>query len=190
MIVNRGLPEVEVLNTPVGNAEIALTLLRCCGWLSRDDFSTRNGHAGPGMATPGAQMPGKWAFDYAVLPHGAQSCGARKYAYAFEAPLRAVVTGIHTGTLPSSGSFLNITPGPFLISAVKTAEDGRGWIVRGYNLSGDEISVTLTPWRAFSCVQRTNMAEQTLSSLQPAADGSVTLQVKGSEVVTLRFEDK
>jgi hypothetical protein len=37
-----------------GNPQIALTLLRCVGWLSRDDLSTRRGHAGPYMATPGA----------------------------------------------------------------------------------------------------------------------------------------
>ncbi len=59
-IANRGLTEVEVLKDSAGNAEIAVTLLRCVGWLSRDDFSTRNGHAGPFLETPGAQMPGIW----------------------------------------------------------------------------------------------------------------------------------
>jgi alpha-mannosidase len=40
MVANRGLPEVEVLSTP-GGAEIAVTLLRCVGWLSRDDLNTQ-----------------------------------------------------------------------------------------------------------------------------------------------------
>ncbi|MCS7011825.1 MAG: hypothetical protein NZL98_10690, partial [Anaerolineales bacterium] len=52
-IANRGLPEVEVRQNASGNAEIVLTLLRCVGWLSRDDFSTRRGHAGPFIETPG-----------------------------------------------------------------------------------------------------------------------------------------
>ena len=51
--------------TPDGT--IAVTLLRCVGWLSRDDLDERRGPAGPGTATPGAQMPGKWAFDYAII---------------------------------------------------------------------------------------------------------------------------
>jgi alpha-mannosidase len=190
MIVNRGLPEVEVLNTPVGNAEIALTLLRCCGWLSRDDFSTRNGHAGPGMPTPGAQMIGKWAFDYAILPYGAENSQARRYAYAFEAPLRGVTTSTHTGKLPASGSFLQVTPDDFILSTVKTAEDGHGWVVRGYNLSSQEVTVTITPWKAFPRVERLNLAEETQSTLQPASDGSISLPVGGYQVVTLRFAEK
>jgi len=67
-IANRGLTEVEVLHNSQGNAEIAVTLLRCVGWLSRDDFSTRNGHAGPYLETPAAQMPGTWSFDYPSSP--------------------------------------------------------------------------------------------------------------------------
>ncbi len=52
-IANRGLPEVEALARPDGQAEIALTLLRCVGWLSRDDLPTRKGPAGPVVETPG-----------------------------------------------------------------------------------------------------------------------------------------
>ena len=37
---------------------LGLTLLRCVGWLSRDDLSTRYKHAGPGLETPGAQCLG------------------------------------------------------------------------------------------------------------------------------------
>ena len=58
IIANRGLPEVEVTS----RHEIAITLLRCVGWLSRDDFSTRTGHAGPFLETPKAQMQGEWEF--------------------------------------------------------------------------------------------------------------------------------
>ncbi len=42
-IANRGLTEVEVLKNSAGNAEIAVTLLRCIGWLSRDDFTDSQG---------------------------------------------------------------------------------------------------------------------------------------------------
>ncbi len=110
MLANRGLPEVEVLKNPLGNAEIALTLLRCVGWLSRDDFSTRKGHAGPFLETPGAQMPGKWAFDYSIIPHSGNWQSAFWQAYAFETPLRAVTTGLHAGGLPPAGSFVETSP--------------------------------------------------------------------------------
>ena len=68
-IANRGLTEVEVLKNCCRECRDRVTLLRCVGWLSRDDFSTRKGHAGPFLETPGAQMPGTWAFDYSIIPH-------------------------------------------------------------------------------------------------------------------------
>jgi len=65
-IVNRGLPEVELVD---GN-RIALTILRCIGWLSRSDFPERPMDAGPSEETPGAQELGKeYEFNYGFLLH-------------------------------------------------------------------------------------------------------------------------
>ena len=212
MIANRGLPEVEVLrlrdqvssrNLVSGGHEIALTLLRCVGWLSRDDFSTRRGHAGPFLATPGAQMPGKWTFDYSIIPYtvGRDSIPPYYQAYAFETPLRAVSTNLHDGLLPASGSFVEVSPPEFVISAVKEAEacpegqgDGHGWIVRGYNITGEDIQVTLKPWRKFRKVARVNLAEKPVGAgvhplLRATRDGSVTLVVRGHEIATVMFRD-
>ena len=92
--------EVEVKARETGGSGIALTLLRCVGWLSRDDYSSRNGHAGPFLETPGAQMPGRWSYDYAVIPFAApDEAAARQQAYAFAAPLRAVASPLHPGDL-------------------------------------------------------------------------------------------
>ncbi|MCX6039315.1 MAG: hypothetical protein NTW99_15815, partial [Chloroflexi bacterium] len=117
-VANRGLPEVEVLKNSAGNAEIAVTLLRCVGWLSAI-FSTRKGHAGPSLETPGAQMPGPWAFDYSIIPHAGSWQKAFAQAYAFETPMRLACTGLHTGTLPVSGSFVKVEPAAFVVSAVR-----------------------------------------------------------------------
>ncbi|MCK9518082.1 MAG: hypothetical protein M0R74_03480, partial [Dehalococcoidia bacterium] len=56
-VFNRGQPEGEVVRLPGGRQAYALTLLRCVGWLSRDDLRSRRGGAGPMIATPDAQMP-------------------------------------------------------------------------------------------------------------------------------------
>ena len=87
IIANRGLPEVEVTS----RHEIAITLLRCVGWLSRDDFSTRTGHAGPFLETPKAQMQGEWNFDYSIILNQ----GNFQQAWSFDAPLRVVSTDLH-----------------------------------------------------------------------------------------------
>lgn len=186
MIANRGLPEVEVRSIPAG-AEIALTLTRCVGWLSRDDLDTRRGHAGPGIETPGAQMPGRWTFEYAIIPHPGGWQSAYHQAYAFTAPPRAIPTGLHPGELPNIGAFVTHSPEEFVISAVKETEDGRGWLVRGVNLASLPVEVSLNPWRPFDSAQRANLAEEPLAPLAVAEDGTVHFRAGGHEVVTVRF---
>jgi alpha-mannosidase len=188
MIANRGLPEVQILKNSAGNAEIALTLLRCVGWLSRDDFSTRKGHAGPATETPGAQLPGKWTFNYAILPHAGDWQAAAGLAYAFESPLRAAATGIHNGNLPAGSSFVTVEPLAFVVSAVRESQDGRGWVLRGYNLTGENIQVTLKPWRKFARTALVNLAEDIQAGLSPDEDGTLHFKARGHQIVTLRFE--
>ncbi len=68
-VLNRGLPEVEL----VDGHRIAVTLLRCVGWLSRSDFPERPMHAGPGEETPGAQeMNNGYEFYYGFIVHSRQ----------------------------------------------------------------------------------------------------------------------
>jgi alpha-mannosidase len=204
MLANRGLPEVEVIPTPTG-AEFALTLLRCVGWLSRDDLSTRRGHAGPATETPGAQMPGKWAFDYALIPHAGTWQAAYPQAYAFAAPLWAISDFLHAGRLPASGSFIAHSPPEFVISAVKEAEMGQGWIVRGYNITGSPLDVTLCPivrarfvgaGSVRTCFKPAptaptaalaNLAEEPLTPLDMDEDGAVHFTANAHQVVTVRF---
>jgi alpha-mannosidase len=65
-LFNIGLPEVELEN----NSRLALTLIRSVGFLSRADYDERPMHAGPFMATPGAQELGtEYTFDYSFLIH-------------------------------------------------------------------------------------------------------------------------
>ena len=188
MLANRGLPEVEVLNTSSG-AELALTLLRCVGGLSRDDLTQRRGHAGPGTETPGAQMPGKCAFDYALIPHAGDWRSAYPEAYAFNAPLRAVTGALHAGNLPACGSFIEHSPAQFVISALKPAEDGEGWIVRGYNITAQPVRAGLRPARTRPAptAHLANMAEETLEPLPVEQDGWVHFTARGHEVVTVKF---
>jgi alpha-mannosidase len=183
MIANRGLPEVEA----IAGREIAITLLRCTGWLSRDDFPARTGHAGPMLPVPGAQMPGEWAFDYAVIPHPGDWLAASREARAFAAPLRGVETGAHPGPLPPEGSFVEAKPPAFEISAIKLAEDGRGLLVRGWNATAEPIRVTLRPWRAFAKAELVNLAEDRTGALRIGRRGEVSFSVKGMAIQSAIF---
>ncbi len=195
VIANRGLPEVEILSGQ-GNGhpgcEIALTLMRSVGWLSRGDFVTRKGNAGPMLATPGAQMAGTHTFEYSVIPHtvgpqDALSLLAYWHAYAFNAPMRAVAAGLHTGSLSSQASLASISPQAFIPSAMKMAEDGRGWLVRGYNLTAEPVQVTIIPYQPFQSAYRVNLAEEIEEALTTAQDGSISFSAAGHQIVTVKF---
>jgi alpha-mannosidase len=185
MIANRGLPEYEALDAR-GGATIALTLLRCVGWLSRDDLSCRRGHAGPGLATPEAQMIGDYAFEYAIIPHEGGWARAYAEAHRFATPLRARWNPRGTGALPLSASFLEVDGNGTVVTALKRAEDGNGAIVRLYNTLGRKSKAALRltePWRRADIV---DMNEDRLRAAD-VKGGRVSLSLKPNEIATYRF---
>ena len=186
-LANRGLPEVEVIPTEEGS-EIALTLLRCVGWLSRDDFPCREGAAGPQMATPEAQCPGGHTFRYSLIPHTADWPNGQPAAEAFQTDLRAVSAGSHPGPLPPTHSFLSVTPASLRVSAVKLPEEEPGLVVRLWNAAGEPVTGILRLWRPFRQVVQTNLAEHLHVEEELARNAdSVSLSVASRGIVTLRF---
>jgi len=202
MLANRGLPEYEVLRDEDG-AKIALTLLRCIGWLSRDDMHCRRGHAGPAEAVPEAQCPGRHVFRYSLIPHTGDYRQAYALAYSFQTNLRATATSAHPGPLvlskaegpvlskaeglPGTLSFVTVEPATLEISAVKKPEEGEGLIVRCWNVGSEPVEGTIRLWRPFRRALRVNLAEEGHTELACDTD-TVTLPVRGWEIVTLRFE--
>jgi len=195
MVANRGLPEVEVFINDQNQSEIALTLMRCVGWLSRDDFSTRHSHAGPFLPTPGAQLAGKHTFEYSIIPYGSSPesfQSACQQAYAFNNPLRSVFTGIQPGILPSEVSLVQVNPPAFQISAIKASEKqpnpGKtGWIVRGYNPSAETMQVNLKPWEKAIRADLVSLAEVPQEEIEINSDGSINLAVRPMQIVSVLF---
>jgi alpha-mannosidase len=186
LLANRGLPEIQVIQNQAGG-ELALTLLRCVGWLSRDDFPERAGPAGPALPTPGAQLTGQHSFDYSVILSQAGDLQAYHQAYAFDTGLRAIQTSLHPGSLLPQGAFLEVEPESFIISAIKMAADGSGWLVRGYNISTETIQVYIKPGLHFSRAWRVNLAESGEDPLEHEQDGRVGIPVRACEIVTIKF---
>ncbi len=187
-IANRGLPEVEVLENNQGNSEIALTLLRCVGWLSRDDFTTRKGHAGPmGLQTLGAQMQGKFTFDYSIIPQPGDWHNSIEQAYAFNAPFRTISANIHAGLLPSLSSMIDVLSKSFIITAIKMSEDQTSLIIRGFNPFPDPIDIAIKTWRQFAQVSQVNLDESVIDEKLMTKDGYTVLQAGGNQIVTIKY---
>ncbi len=66
-VLNKGLPEYEAIQNEDDTITLAVTLLRCIGWLSRGDFETRKSNAGPDLKTPGAQCIGSHEFELSLI---------------------------------------------------------------------------------------------------------------------------
>lgn len=186
-IANRGLPEVAVLARQ-HDVEIALTLLRCVGWLSRDDLPNRRGAAGPQVETPLAQCLGEHTLAYSIIPHAADPLPAWQQAWAFQSPLRAVATDIHRGVLPPVASLIAADNPAFVLSAVKIAEDGRGLIVRGYSISEIVEEVTVRTGMRFAYAERVWLDESPMGEpLKVSRRNTVRLAVRPTEIVTIRL---
>lgn len=186
MLANRGLPEYEAIPEEDGSVILALTLLRCVGWLSRGDLPERKGAAGPGWATPGAQMKGRWRFQYAVIPHRGGWEQAYGEAHRFLRPLRAVRTSSGSGQLPPQDMLVELGTEGLALSTVKLAEDGEGVVLRAYNILDTPVRARVRFPLAEGEPLRVNLNEEEPSPVE-AAGGEVSLELRPNEIATLRW---
>ena len=167
-LVHDGLLEYEVVDD---GRELALTLLRSVGYLSRSEPSMRPNPAGPTVEVLGAQMPGAQRAEYAVLIHHGDWRAADCYgaADALLVPFeRARAAG--GGSTPPTGAALRVdgaevsavvrSPGGLVVRVFRTDPDAgpvaiehegapaRGWIIdlQGRPVAPFEGSVELRPW--------------------------------------------
>jgi alpha-mannosidase len=182
LLANKGLPEYELIQAESG-AIIALTLLRCIGWLSREDLTTRPGHAGPELPTPGAQCPGISTFEYSIIPFEVDLNAAARDAYAFEAPLIAVAVPPEEGTLPPSTTLISVRPAELVLTAIKSPENGEGLIVRFYNSGSVPVDGKLSCRFPVKEAVPINLLEEKIgTSVYPDSEGIIPVKVEPKRI--------
>ena len=204
-VMTKGLPEYEAIPGR-GGLVLAITLLRCVGWLSRDDLLTRPTGAGPAIPTPEAQVLGHHRFEYAVQLF-ADTDELLQAAEEYHNPLVAVRADTQVGLLPEElpardtgadllreqtrempprMSWLQVDPASTCVSAVKRSEDGQAVIVRLFNPLDVSRQVVVTPGFPVREVWRARLDETPIDPIQPNA-GRIRVEMKAGEVVTLRL---
>ncbi|MDE3057489.1 MAG: hypothetical protein KGJ59_05995 [Bacteroidota bacterium] len=190
-IANKGIPEYETIRTSKG-VTIALTLLRCVGQLSRNDFITRPVQAGPQLPTPEAQCRGFHSFEFSIIPH----CGSWESSQAFlealnfVSPLKTFNTEKSNGTLPDRLSFITIEPPALVLSAIKRSEDKTATIVRFHNISGETVEGTLTAHRSLLRADLVSLNEELVSPLPLRNEHQVKVQALPKKIITLKLTYK
>ena len=200
-VINRGLPEYEVMDTE--RREIAVTLLRAVGYLGAGtDLLSAAVGAGPNIATPEAQIQRSLTFSLAVHPHSGtwQSAEVWRQAMRHNNPPRVFTTGmvknqiaLKQQTLPAKESFLTVEGRNAILSALKKAEQGESLIVRLYNPSDDLTQATILLSFVPMKVEPVGLDELprsiTNTEMAPILEGrKVKMALAPRKIITLRIE--
>lgn len=127
-VVAPGLPEAQV----TAEGDIALTLLRSVGWLSRHDLDSRPGPAGPVIPADEAQCLEMISAELSLFA-GLDAIKAQQC----EQSLQAVIAGPEP-LMPAEHSAMELRSDKLVLSAFKLDEGGAGIIVRLLN-PGDKL---------------------------------------------------
>jgi alpha-mannosidase len=201
-VIGTGLMEYEILGSPTrreGGASgastappaIALTLIRAVGDLSRGDLSTRpSGHAGPPVATPGAQCPGRHQFEIAFEPRGAAPAAGALFASARSqtVPPRVVAARKPDGTAPTARSFMNAerSSGDLVLSALKKAEERDCVIIRLFNPGDQDTNATLKPGFAINQAFAVNFLEERQEEVS-VEQGAIRVRLGPHQIQTIEI---
>ena len=178
-----GLAEYEATES----GDVAVTLVRAVGELSRNDLPERPGHAGWPVSTPEAQSIGPFTASFALMLHGARD-GAT--IDAIERTADDVLLPLTGTTLRSALSVPEPVAGVTLegealaFSTCKLSEDGEWVVVRCVNLTDD---VRRGRWRFGFPIReaRRSRLDETVGAPMGIENGSVWFEVTPRGVLTV-----
>jgi mannosylglycerate hydrolase len=184
-VANQGLPEYEMIPD---NNTIALTLLRCVGWLSRWDLENKRGNAGPSLPTPEAQCLGEHVFSYTLIPHQGNWDDVRISQKTKQYKSRVLTKQLRNqpGNLSDKYSFIQLEGEHLEISAIKKHEFEDKLVVRVYNPTDRETSGKIKLGFNIHKVYLGKLDENYEEEL-PYNNG-VEIKLKSKEIKTIIFE--
>lgn len=130
---------------------------------------------------------GEHEFTYSLYPHKGTlaESGTVKEGYLLNQPLTVMPIGKQDGSIPDNYSLVSSSDKAFVIETVKRAENGDGFIVRGYESLNGKVKTDVRFGFDVKSAELCDLQENKISDL--AVDGStVKLSVSNFEIVTLR----
>ncbi|MGZ8481777.1 MAG: glycoside hydrolase family 38 N-terminal domain-containing protein [Candidatus Limnocylindria bacterium] len=189
-ILLRHLSEYELADgRGTSGRELAVTLLRSTGLISRNDNPYRQDPAGPQMAIPNAQMRGRWEMSFALYPHaGSWTDGVVEAAERYRHDLLAAPgSGASPGAWPPAGAgdpALELVGSNVAISSLRRRADG--WLeLRVVNLGDGPVHAQLRG-EVLEAREATLRGEPG-EALAVGADGTVALDLGPAEIRTVQL---
>lgn len=170
-IFSDGLAEYEATET----GDVAVTLVRAVGQLSRNDLPERPGHAGWPSATPDAQSLGPFEATFGIMMHGARSHEVideiERAADDVLMPLRGTtLRSAITHPAPTRG--IELHGHGLTFSSAKPSEDGRFLVLRCVNLTDVAVAGS---WRVERAIIEAHLARLDETILGPASHAGDTV---------------
>lgn len=174
--------EYEVITS--APAELALTLLRSVGYLSRNRNGLRPEPAGPQIPTPAAQSPGLRSVNLALMPCGDSWAPVPDAAETFRHDLLAV-RGTGSGDQPPAQSGLSVTGDGVVMTALRQREGAGGWQeLRVVALTGAETTALIEG--GFTEAREADLRGRPGASL-PVSDGALRLPLRPWQIATVQL---
>ena len=159
---HRGLHEYQTYEENQ-HTHLALTLIRSVSHLSRDDFRSRGGAAGPNLETPDAQMIGTYDFEYAFGPKTSEKKVFESYKDA-QAFRRSFVwfsgknSNVDSSLLSYSQAFIDHTSVRMI--------DEHTYEFRFFNLSDQEQILKFSTDLSYQQIYEVQMNKQVIKPLE------------------------
>lgn len=131
---------------------------------------------------------GTSTFVYSLYPHknGWQDGGTVQKAFELNVPLEAFALPPQDGSLPGKKSFLSVDSANVIVDAIKTAQDGDGWILRVYEAEQRRGKVKIKCALPFERVTECNLMEENEEEVAVTGDTFI-FTIKPFEVKTFRL---
>ncbi len=132
---------------------------------------------------------GHHEFTYSLYPHGGgwKDALTIRQGYELNYKLIPISTANHQGALPPQHSFLTVDAGNVIVTALKSAEDNDGLILRYYEWAGKESDVQFQLPPGVQSASDADLMERPTGGVA-MQNGSVTMHTKPYEIKTVKLQ--
>jgi alpha-mannosidase len=186
-VLSRGSREYEIVESRE-KSEIAMTLFRSVGWLSRADLDSRTGHAGIDIPTPEAQEQGHLSFEYALTTRAETASALQDEWEDYRCPADVVTPPALSGHLGAEASLMDVEGQGVTFSSLAVTAANRVSL-RFFESEGMAKSVALKFHVPALACWKTRLDGTRLRHIALSHDGhGCELDVAPHEIVTLEIE--